>query len=534
MEDDGPALRALLAFARRELDGDPRLRELVRLLGRALAELATEERAGGEHEDAHATPEGAPVAAAAQEARHTEVQAPPRSDPETAPAEPRPVQGPRAVVPLRIGDAAPIEVEVQGPADAVLNAMRAAQPPPRPVPMSASRGELPDLDALARRCEIKARAAQHAIDRASGDGGAWHQAAADLLKRYAAAGGESLWPLELREESVARVDALRQAFANVGAAAQVVSLARTPVEGEPLADAGDPAFGIAQLFAEAQSALRVAAQECDEWRDAEQDTAFRWLRAVTESERIFLPRFMRLDDPADPALGADLSARIAAAKLRLEQIRSGRTAGTRLRRKLQYHIKQLTERGSSEHDWSKVAACVAELREAGATASSLRAMLAPLHGLASDAPAALAEWWESPASLEEPPAAQRSHSPAVLRAREALRGKRMVVLGGERRQETVDRYLEAFELAEVEWVSLTEHASSAPLRAPIFKPGTAVLLLLIKLAGHLHIDDARRWAREAGVPWINLPAGYSPEQVAVAVAEQAGEHFGLPADASPG
>lgn len=61
---------------------------------------------------------------------------------------------------------------------------------------------------------------------------------------------------------------------------------------------------------------------------------------------------------------------------------------------------------------------------------------------------------------------------------------------------------------------LSEHGSAEPLRAPIARPETSVVLLLIKLTGHLHAESARQFARDSGKPSVHLTAGYNPEQIA--------------------
>lgn len=76
-------------------------------------------------------------------------------------------------------------------------------------------------------------------------------------------------------------------------------------------------------------------------------------------------------------------------------------------------------------------------------------------------------------------------------------------------------------LRECEWVALSEHGSGAPMAAPIQRPGTALVLVIIRLTGHLHADEAREYAARAGKPCVVLPGGYNPEQVAEAVLTQA-------------
>jgi AmiR/NasT family two-component response regulator len=127
---------------------------------------------------------------------------------------------------------------------------------------------------------------------------------------------------------------------------------------------------------------------------------------------------------------------------------------------------------------------------------------------------------------------QRRWSERVARARRLLEGRRLVVVGGEQRADASDRLTEAFGLSGVSWVELTEHGSGAAMRAPIAQPDTALVLVLVKLAGHLHVDDARRYAKAAGKPVVMLTAGYNPERVALAVLSQASAQ--LAAVAEPG
>ena len=131
--------------------------------------------------------------------------------------------------------------------------------------------------------------------------------------------------------------------------------------------------------------------------------------------------------------------------------------------------------------------------------------------------------------------AGKDWSADVLRVREWLRGRRIVVVGGERREDAVRRFIDAFSLEGVDWVSLTEHSSSAPLQAPIARKDTALVATIIRLSGHQHIDDARRFASKAGKPCINLTGGYNPEQLARAELEQASAQLAgieTPANAS--
>lgn len=104
-------------------------------------------------------------------------------------------------------------------------------------------------------------------------------------------------------------------------------------------------------------------------------------------------------------------------------------------------------------------------------------------------------------------------------------GGAMVIIGGEPRNDATDRIKDAFGLAEVTWVRLTMHGSGQPMRAPIARPRTRLVVVLVKLAGHHHAEAAAACAKAAGKPLVMLKAGYNPEQIADAVLQQASEQL---------
>ncbi|MCS6977884.1 MAG: hypothetical protein NZM31_12880, partial [Gemmatales bacterium] len=69
-----------------------------------------------------------------------------------------------------------------------------------------------------------------------------------------------------------------------------------------------------ELLAEAQSAVRAAVLKLkDKERlpiDSDQQFVFNWIKATAASEQIFIRRFMRVDDPADPTRWPELQSRI--------------------------------------------------------------------------------------------------------------------------------------------------------------------------------------------------------------------------------
>lgn len=68
------------------------------------------------------------------------------------------------------------------------------------------------------------------------------------------------------------------------------------------------------LVAEAQSALRVSLRAVDDQDDPHQRQVFDWLKATATRHHVFIKRYMRADDLANPARWPDLHERIEAAQ----------------------------------------------------------------------------------------------------------------------------------------------------------------------------------------------------------------------------
>jgi len=111
----------------------------------------------------------------------------------------------------------------------------------------------------------------------------------------------------------------------------------------------------------------------------------------------------------------------------------------------------------------------------------------------------------------------------VLRARPLLAGGHAVIIGGIPKDRKLERLKQAFDLASAEWVPLVEHGPLTPMLAPIRRRETRIVLVIVKLTGHLHAEAARRLAAEAGKVCVLVPSGYSPNSVAAAILDQASD-----------
>jgi hypothetical protein len=226
----------------------------------------------------------------------------------------------------------------------------------------------------------------------------------------------------------------------------------------------DPTGWAMQLMAEAQSGLRAAVERVRPgWTDAEQDAAFKWLRRETREDRrgILIERHMRLDDPAPWDSGKNLLRKIK--ELRTDMERP--TAPDR--------PTQPTRR----------------------------------------------------ITITRTAAQPREYSQAVQEVRKWLQGRELVLIGGQRRGTHLNRLVEAFGLKEAHWVELSEHGTSDPIRPVIARPNVAVVLVLIRLAGHLHVEETAAWASRCDKPLVRLPGGYNPEQVASEILHQVSQRL---------
>ncbi|HZW09639.1 MAG TPA: hypothetical protein VFF69_07030 [Phycisphaerales bacterium] len=527
---DGPAgelvdaLRDLLGPAMRR--SEP-LRRAIRALGEMLRDEAD-----------RAAPElprhGAPVVPA-------EPLGPAAPEPPSATTEARasPIAGPRIVkpepareVPLRLGDTGAV-VRVFGRPEEIERAYTSAQQqfeedgyaPPRPI----------EPRVIAQRAALKAESCRLFVQRRAAAGDESREPALiaainRLLDRARELPECFLWVVfpgreQPGDEMLGLIadwyDALSESAALIATLDAEPSRPRAWIE------------AAMQTFAHASAGLRVALGQTWLTRpDVDQDDAHLWLRWRTKAAEVLVPRYMRLDDPPELASVSELRAAIASL-LREAEERSHRAASAeRHLKRVRYHAEQIGGGRAIDpgHDWRRIDEALRELALLGVPPSHPR-VAAALKGVqesAAPAPpefahasAAFAARGQEPARAEPGAGGEPEWSERVLEVRELLRGRAIVVIGGEPRQDAANRLRDAFALDRVEWVPLTEHGSGAPMRAPIMHPDTLLVLVLVKLAGHLHAGEAREYCRQAGKPLVMLQAGYNPEQVAYAVLGQA-------------
>lgn len=117
-------------------------------------------------------------------------------------------------------------------------------------------------------------------------------------------------------------------------------------------------------------------------------------------------------------------------------------------------------------------------------------------------------------------------NPEIARVREVLRGKTVVLIGGDERPLCRERIERAFELAELRWVATRPHETHSRIVPALSRPDVDVVILLIRWASHSY-GDLRNECERCDKPFVRLPGGYNPSTIAHAFVQQVGRRFGL-------
>ena len=473
---------------------------------------------------------------------------PPESAPPAAPVlVPKPIAGPvvvrddrpRVATTLKLGDTTVEMVEVVGTAEEARAAEAAAK-----ARMLAARENpaipdlyVRDLDVVIKRTRLKAESARWAVERRRRlKAGAEFLTQigptdAALVQQARAISDCYLWMLDpygpTPDESL---------LADIAGCYDTLALAAELAKEAGDADDIDFKRAAYRLIAEAQSGLRASLLPVDVRNDRDQMDIFVWLRDHTSSERIFIDRHMRVEDPADPTQWRDLASRIEAFR---ESRRASADAAKQQRaliNKAQYHAGRIGAAlpSPAADDWAKLLTAVEQAVARGVAPDSrelLKALRPIVEHLPTDAPlsdaaaraVAAARAAAAPAA---PPAAtadtdeaepaegiERERSPEVQQVANLLRGKVVFFIGGLRRAAAQRALEEAFDLAELRWNSTRPHQSLTVFETEIARPEVAAVLLAIRWSSHSY-GELQEFCARLGKPLVRLPAGYGPNRVA--------------------
>jgi hypothetical protein len=308
--------------------------------------------------------------------------------------------------------------------------------------------------------------------------------------------------------------------------------------------------------AEAQSMLLYAVADVG-WvsRDHEQVQMFVHIRELGKLHQIYVPRFLRREDPADPVNWPNLAERLKLLTAKFKPVAgvngTNGVAGdpTKVRQKalgnLKFKLRKLADDPAAQADeWPRVVELLDQAVTAGVPPSNLelREMLLPVYdAVPEDLPAtpgvervfrAIELYRDSQTAAVPEEADDQPHvSAEVQRARELLTGKELVLIGGQRRPHHVAALRRTLALADVRWLSTPEHTSFTFFEPDIARPDVAVVVLAIRWSNHDYAE-VQRYCEKYGKPLVRLRAGYNPNQVAHQVLTQAGERLAALATAA--
>ncbi len=318
------------------------------------------------------------------------------------------------------------------------------------------------------------------------------------------------------------------------AAADVVSLGRR-ILAEPESSEEDFEHCL-DLMAESQSALRAAIRHIDGPIDCDQIQIYNWIRRTTSERQVFIQRYMRADDPADPATWAGLIARTDDLEASVEGTISRARQRKKCLGKIRHKVSLLNSDppGVGEH-WRNIVQTADELVRDGLPPSNseLRDLLLPV---IDDLP----DLAELPRAFElvlreidrflslQPPQEVRpvpGLDPEIEKVAKLLEGKSLVVIGGDSRPEAERALKKAFRLKELTWVQARSHQSVTDFEACVTRPEVAAVLLAIRWTSHSH-GDVKLFCDAHDKPLVRLPGGYNPRQVAAQILAQCSHRIG--------
>ncbi len=455
---------------------------------------------------------------------------------------------PTGVVPLKIGTQV-IEVPVSGSA-MELKAAATAEPESgeSASALESTEDSAPsiDLSLIINRSELKAEGCRWAMERRR------HIAAGadfnsvikptdeDLLGRARALPDCWLWAIDpyssLPDDSV--IDDIAGSFENLAATVTVV---RDLIADERLAEAfRDEAY---ELLAESQSAVRIAMEEESRKPDSDQLDAFSWLKVRTFEDQVFVPRHMKLSDPANPRNWAELADRIKGLADRIGDQKRATRDRRNLLGKVRYTVDRMADWDADDRvrQWQTLYDTVEKLIELGVRPSSreLRDLLLPVIDNYPDdeqpepgpgmrgALAAIDEYIATREAQSNVDEIARPISPILKDARDLVRGCTLLIIGGDHRPHAAANLKRDLELADVEWIRTIPHMSTSVFEPRIASSDIDIVVLAIRWASH-SFEGVRPMCIRYDKPFIRLPGGYGSNSVAKAIMDQISEELGGP------
>jgi len=198
---------------------------------------------------------------------------------------------------------------------------------------------------------------------------------------------------------------------------------------------------------------------------------------------------------------------------------------------LKFHLERAVNGSADEHDWEKIVGALDALQQQSPDAATRD--VARLLELAAPA---LRTWClpsdygrlakELREATRRPATAARVELSMEERAASLVRGRALLVLGGDRRHEHQRKLEEQLELSEAVWPATKEDAPDVHSFEPLIARADVVaVVLLIRWSRHA-FGQAGELCSKHSKPLVRVEAGYNVAQIARALVEQASSRLG--------
>jgi len=294
-----------------------------------------------------------------------------------------------------------------------------------------------------------------------------------------------------------------------------------------------------ELIVECCSALRIILIDCDIKNDADQMDAFNWIKYRAYREQIYISRYMRLNDPADPTSWPTRRDEIVQVVESIEADNTQNREVKNLLGRIDYTAKRWGDYGSDERirQTNKLEDAIGRLADLGLRTSDPR-IRDPLLSIADELPdevvpeGAFAEalrYADEYAARREVESGADATVPAeptpeVMASRKLLEGKVVVLIGGLCRPHSRDRLQHDLGLTELRWISTRPHESVDGLAAEVRRNDVDLVMLAIRWSRHSY-DEVKHVCELAGKPYVRLPRGYGVNQVAREIVAQVSDEL---------
>lgn len=411
-------------------------------------------------------------------------------------------------------------------------------PPPQATQMWGGDAER-ELDLLnpqivADRCRVKADACRLIARRLTE--GNWDDAKEDeVLQRAQALPDCHLWMMA-RDPFVTAPKAWEDLAGAYSTAAEACLMLRD-WEQSPAPVASRHAPRVLSLAAEAQSVLLYAVADVRDVRvDFDQVQIFARVRSTARDRQVFIQKYLKREDRADPASWSDLSKRIAEVWSQFRTYGERDRLRTKCLSSLKFKLKSLREKPEDPPaEWARVLELVDEVVGLGLHPSNpdLRDLLLPgIDDIPEEPPPPenvklvlheIDRYLESRPEADPAPRAERL-SAEVAAAAELLRGREIVLIGGQNRPRHKAALMRAFGLKDLRWIVTPEHTSYTHFEPDVAREEVALVLLAIRWSSHDY-ESVKSYCDQYGKPLVRLPGGYNANQVAHHILSQAGDRL---------